>query len=252
MSIFLNNHKIIPTIFPDKTSQVWKIPENYFNQTDINIIDWEFENEAEFIHVAQLVDLINSKCQFKPYLSIPYFPYARQDKEVSNLTTFAKSTFEKLLLSLDVRRIETFDIHSKSNIRHLTNITPQNQVNELLIDLNINVVVYPDKGAKTRYSTLIDHPSITLNKIRDQLTGELQMKGLVEPDAGLFLNGDKVLIVDDLCDGGGTFILATKELQNLGCSDIYLYTSHGIYSKGTQVLFDSGIKRIFNRKGEVK
>lgn len=33
--------------------------------------------------------------------------------------------------------------------------------------------------------------------------------------------------------------------------EVYLYTTHGIYSKGTKILFDNGIDRIFNRKGEV-
>lgn len=55
--IFINDHQITPTIFSDNTSQVWKIdPKIVKNE---NIIHWEFENESELIHVAQLKDLVD-------------------------------------------------------------------------------------------------------------------------------------------------------------------------------------------------
>ena len=62
----------------------------------------------------------------------------------------------------------------------------------------------------------------------------------------------KVLIVDDLTDAGGTFILTAKELLSNGVKEIGLYTTHGIYSKGTEILFNSGITRVFNLSGEVE
>jgi ribose-phosphate pyrophosphokinase len=66
----------------------------------------------------------------------------------------------------------------------------------------------------------------------------------------LELTGKTCLIVDDICDGGGTFVLAANYLHSLGAKNIALYTTHGIYSKGTDVLSDNHISRIFNYKGE--
>jgi ribose-phosphate pyrophosphokinase len=43
------------------------------------------------------------------------------------------------------------------------------------------------------------------------------------------------LIVDDICDGGGTFIGLAAELKNKNAGKLYLAVSHGIFSKG----FDS-------------
>ena len=75
-----NGIEIKATIFPDGTSQVW--------QTGLDLdsdacIDWEFENEAELFHVAQLVHLIkeNPREVYKKtpnvVLNIPYFEYPR-------------------------------------------------------------------------------------------------------------------------------------------------------------------------------
>jgi len=59
--------------------------------------------------------------------------------------------------------------------------------------------------------------------------------------------------VDDICDGGRTFIESAGLLREAYPeADIHLYVSHGIFSKGTDVLFDAGIKTIHTIKGEVK
>src|SRR5689334_7783330 len=107
--IKLNGNEITPTIFPDGTSQVWKLypkPKNL-----VNVVEWKFENEAEFLHLAQLKHLIDSfggKC----FLEISYLPYARQDKETSNETTFALNPFSDLLNSLNFEGVSIFDPHS--------------------------------------------------------------------------------------------------------------------------------------------
>ena len=54
--------------------------------------------------------------------------------------------------------------------------------------------------------------------------------------AGLSRKDKKVLIVDDICDGGRTFIELAKVLRAKGAETVDLYTTHGIYSKGTKVL----------------
>jgi ribose-phosphate pyrophosphokinase len=41
-----------------------------------------------------------------------------------------------------------------------------------------------------------------------------------------------VLIVDDLCDGGGTFTAHASVLLAAGATAVDLYVTHGIFSKG--------------------
>ena len=250
--IKLNNHIINVTVFPDKTSQVWKINTSILEHT-VNCIKWDFENEGEFLQVAQLVDLIRSLSKARITLWMEYLPYARQDKEVSNATTFALPTFCKLLDSLNVDHIVTVDVHSdvpkKLLKTNFTNLVPLSTIERIADKLNTDYIVCPDKGATARYSTQINYPFITMNKERNQLTGELKMSGVVEKEVNL--SNKSVLIVDDICDGGGTFILAAKELHRLGVKEVNLYVSHGIFSKGTTILEEAGIKNIYTKDGKV-
>lgn len=253
MSIKLNGNLIVPTIFSDKTSQVWKV-ENVDNFS--NSITWDFENESEFMHLAQLVQLIR-QVNSVSYISlhVPYLPYARQDKEVSNESTFALKTFASLLNNLGIDRVTAEDVHSNianELIVNFESISPLANIQAALLDLGYPEkeihIVYPDKGASDRYTSLLDNfnDSIVGHKVRDQLTGyitEYNIEGNPE--------GKDILIVDDICDGGMTFKLMTKELYDQGANSVNLYVSHGIFSKGIETLRESGIKRIFTKDGEV-
>lgn len=249
--IKLNNQELIkPTIFPDKTSQVWKVNTESLNDY-VNSITWEFENEAEFLHVAQLSDLVRSlKPNANLTLFVPYFPYARQDKEVSNNSTFALRTFCKLLDSLDFNNIVTNDLHSDvaKHYLKLIDLKPIHEIEMAMLKTKSTVIIFPDKGAKQRYSYL-DFKSLNVEKERDQQTGALMIKG-IEGDTRCIENAN-LLIVDDLCDRGGTFILTAKLLHEFKPNSISLYTTHGIYSKGIDIIKDAGIQRVFNLKGEV-
>lgn len=247
--IKLNDHIIIPTIFPDRSSQVWKLQDGLIQESENHII-WEFEHEGEFIHLAQLCDLIlwHCKVQSTVVLEMPYFPYARQDKKVSNDATFARSTFISLLRALPgIKEYRTLDVHSSlMEGSRFKNESPVSYIKAAIRAVGPTVIVFPDKGASVRYGDLFSaFQTAHCEKTRNQETGEItgmKVIGEVNPT-------DRVLIVDDICDGGRTFIEIAKMLPDV--QDINLYTTHGIYSKGTQVLRDAGIKRIFNRKGEV-
>jgi ribose-phosphate pyrophosphokinase len=254
--IALNSVEIKPTIFPDKTSQVWKIPNL---EGVVFHINWDFENEAELFYIMQLVQLIrkhNSTIDPVIGLRMMFFPYARQDKEITNDSTFALHTFCDILKTLELSYIETQDIHNFSAVAdyalNVKNYTSENEIRDTIACCNTDTLLFPDYGAWDRYkkySLGSKVSKVIADKVRDQQTGRIErltLMGINETDS--FGN---VLIVDDLCDGGGTFIMAVNELKKYNVKNIDLFTTHGIYSKGTSVLFDAGISRIFNRKGEV-
>ena len=43
-----------------------------------------------------------------------------------------------------------------------------------------------------------------------------------------------MLIVDDICDGGGTFVGLVKTFDNLPMSDLFI--THGLFSKGPKIV----------------
>ena len=42
--------------------------------------------------------------------------------------------------------------------------------------------------------------------------------------------------IDDICDGGQTFISLAQSLKKQGAAEIFLYVTHGIFSKGLDQL----------------
>ena len=51
------------------------------------------------------------------------------------------------------------------------------------------------------------------------------------------LEGLTCFIIDDICDGGGTFAGTAKMLKQRGAVKVVLVVSHGIFSKGTSIEF---------------
>lgn len=103
------------------------------------------------------------------------------------------------------------------------------------------VLVSPDAGAYKKVfelGTNLELPVVAGVKHRDsegkidlQFTGDVKDKNC--------------LIVDDICDGGYTFIVLAKKLLEQGAKRVYLYVTHGYFSKGINVLEDCGLSHIF-------
>lgn len=49
----------------------------------------------------------------------------------------------------------------------------------------------------------------------------------------------RFLIIDDICDGGGTFVPIIKQLSEVGRVDMWI--THGIFAKGVDLLFEAGL-----------
>ena len=95
-------------------------------------------------------------------------------------------------------------------------------------------VIAPDKGAHDRAAAaarVMGVPVYTAGKSRDFATGKLSGFHMEDelPAEG------KLLIVDDICDGGGTFI-GLAEATGLPKDRLDLWVTHGIFSKGTHIL----------------
>ena len=253
--LFVNGYKVTPTVFPDKTSQIWKLSEDLITADRISVdrnITWDFEGEHEFIQLVQLAFLLEKLNGVKSLiLDCPFLIYGRQDKEVSNESCFALEAFCTIMGG--IKELRTFDAHNPAFFKDknkcpfkFTNTLPYKEINKIIECSSIDLIVYPDKGATTRYPHLSATESVAAEKVRDQLTGEIT--GMTIPTIKERLS---ILVVDDLCDGGRTFVELAKLILPYKPSNFVLYVSHGIFSKGTKCLFDAGYKKVYTRHGEV-
>lgn len=247
-------HKVIPTIFPDGTSQVWKLPLEGFKY-DVNKIIWYFQSEAELIHLIQLVQLLEEYDINSPEIYIPFLPYARQDKIISNQSTFALNTFMQIIMNAFnfEHVISSLDIHNDDETTGLLNYSASPYIKMAIDESDANVIVYPDAGAATRYQSKFDGiPYVILEKDRDQETGYIRGMKFSEETFHVDIEGKRLLIVDDICDGGATFIGAAKLLCEHEIDKLVLYVTHGIFSKGHHPLVMAGISELYTTKSLIK
>lgn len=229
--IRVNGFDICPTHFPDGSQQVWKLQDALFSNCSEAHIEWKFDGDIELMTIMQLSDLFR-RSGIAVHLSVPYLPYGRQDKAVSNNSCFGLHTFLNMIKHcVQFDSIEVFDPHSLEWLE-----TVLDDVRIYLPDIDklaqgYDYVCYPDAGASRRY--YCERPIIIGEKVRDQATGHITHYSL---DCGDIAN-KKVLVVDDICDGGATFLILGKALA-LKQASSSLYISHGIFSRGQRGIND--------------
>jgi ribose-phosphate pyrophosphokinase len=177
--------------------------------------------------------LAASKNDTKVWLFAAYFPGARQDRS-DGQTPLTKALYWSMF-DLVADRVFTFDMHSNPGQWGVKNYMLEDLVVSREEGPPNAYIICPDAGAMERAQRFaaaseIKTPIIQCEKHRDFSTGKFT-HFTMPPLPGV---GDYV-IVDDICDGGGTFNLLADEFMKDPCgeaSGLGLIVSHGIFSKG--------------------
>lgn len=175
-------------------------------------------------------------------LVIPYFPSARQDRVMVKGEPLSVKVYADIINSLNFRKVLVFDPHSDVTAAVLNNcevVTNHKFIQQVTQKIgNELVLVSPDGGALKKIYKVSEFLGgtkvIECSKSRDISTGKLSGFKIYDAD----LMGKDCLIVDDICDGGGTFAGLAAELRNKNAGKLYLAVSHGIFSKGFDALKD--------------
>lgn len=223
------------------------------------IIESKFPTSADLMEVFLIYSAINEVLNFdgSVTLFLPYLPYSRQDRTCYPGEAFSLYAFAKLLAtqSRNKDRVVTWDVHSEIAERifkqqglDLINVSVEDLLGRFLkkgvtFDPNA-VIVAPDKGARLRASlgakAIGSNEVFYAEKVRNPDDGSISSISFNSGVEGPFsFEGRHVLIVDDICDGGRTFIELAKVLRKENPSSITLYVTHGIFSRGFEVFFDS-------------
>lgn len=201
------------------------------------------------------LQLLSDICQ-PIKIQIHYLMGSRMDRAISPFEPNTLRVVCDTLKTLSNRNIHikdrnTFEVifpHSQSTIDRLEARQRKDlELNFLKMGINriLNnfscskfTIALPDAGAEKRfYNDHIqlmqwyyhDADVVTCNKHRDISTGKLS--GFHCPSQV----GEMAIIIDDLCDGGGTFVGQAKELRKNGARKIGLIVYHGIFSKGQEL-----------------
>lgn len=185
-----------------------------------------------------------------PSIFIPYFPYARQDRVCNAGESFSAKVMTTLINDAFVDHVYIYDPHSDivpsllDNVRVIRNYSfIQSVVRNMLelkdiLPVDKIALVVPDEGAHKKMAALARNIHWTGNvvecqKLRKMSTGEIIDQRVINPEAA---DGKYCLIVDDIIDGGRTFLGLADKLTEAGSKGNFLACSHGIFSHGFKEL----------------
>lgn len=169
---------------------------------------------------------------------VPCLIGARQDRETEANCLPVLHLFLKDIEAMGVREVVTLDPHSPAsylpNLKqmHLHVVAERLKAMRDPLAAPFTGVVAPDAGAGKRaeeFGKVFDVPVYHAWKRRDTRNGTLSNIGIEPVSDGYFL------VVDDICDGGATFLAVADLLKRCDCA-ADLYVSHGLFTKGTEAL----------------
>ena len=214
-------------------------------------INTRINSSDDMMNLCLLVDALRN--MFVSYIEvfIPYIPYARQDRVMVLGEPLSIRVFANILNSLQLNKVFVFDAHSDVSvalINNCINIPNYDMVKHFIDSLQLKeyVLVSPDLGAYKKVDKLASklnyqNEIATGIKIRDLVTGQITKSDVNTAN----LQGKACIIVDDICDGGRTFIELAPALKAKGAGELYFIASHGIFSyNALDRLKEAGFKAV--------
>lgn len=253
-----------PFTFPAGEAHI-KFPETFdYGSYTHFVADIRGHDPQDLFHLAMLSDALDHYGYLNTYsktskngnkyapltVFLPYLPGARADR---GYPAGAEIYHNFLTNVVDPSQVITLDPHSDmmpglwadSMVNTLTIFPVERIIRREVQDGSSDQkaqpyqgVIAPDKGAVKRAqaaATVMGVPVYLADKVRDFETGKLSGFQMVDalPDTGKFL------IVDDICDGGGTFNGLADAIKETNPSvELDLWVTHGVFSHGFDALED--------------
>ncbi|WP_207536869.1 ribose-phosphate pyrophosphokinase [Sabulicella rubraurantiaca] len=165
---------------------------------------------------------------------VPYFGYARQDRKSGPRTPISAKLVANLVTQAGADRVLTLDLHA-GQIQGFFDIPVDNLYAAPLFARDIQsryagrdlMIVSPDVGGVVRARV-----------IAQRLNTDLAIIDKRRPQAGVSevmnvigdVSGRDCIIIDDICDSGGTHCNAAAALMKNGARSVSAYVTHGVLS----------------------
>lgn len=234
------------TVFPDGEPHI-KLDE-LDRKKEYKVI-CRITNPSELFVLAQVGHILKRQGIIFDVV-ITYLMSMRMDRVINFNEAFSLEIVASIINSFNPETVYVFEAHSDRVFKEIKNSKPINLINSskvpFILNSNNTAICFPDYGAFDRYSySSLIPPSadiLCMKKIRDlENKGAIKSMELVNP---VDKNFRTITIIDDLCDGGGTFCWASKILR-----EKYTYAKVNIFVK--HLVNPLGLKRLAETFDEV-
>jgi ribose-phosphate pyrophosphokinase len=180
---------------------------------------------------------------------VPYLAYARQDKMFLSGEGISVETVARMLKAAGVDELVTVNIHSEPALGKFPFPAKTLSAIPLLAEYFVQkgykgaFALSPDKGAMyiaKQAQQVLGGDAGHLDKQRDRYTGQT-----VQTAEGLNVNGQTVIIFDDIISTGGTIVGAAKILRQQGAKHVFCACVHGLLiGDAEKRILDAGVEEI--------
>ena len=220
------------TRFADGEIRPW-VKEDVRDKTVFVLESFSGDMDAHILEMCLMGDAIRRSAPKTMIAVVPYFGYARQDRQHRVGEPVSARVIAKFLEVSKFKEVITIDLHNDAivgffqvPVTHLSALPLlAKEVNTL--HLSDMVVVSPDVGGVKRARNLayiLDVPMVVMEKKRfldrHDESEAFQIIGNVK--------GKSVVIVDDVISSGGTIINGAESLKNAGAKSVTVLVTHAV------------------------
>lgn len=245
--------------FPDGTPNIQiENTDNLIGKKIIFIMDLSDLSKL-FTQLSALI-VVQRKQVLSLDIHIPYFSVGTMERCVTDGEVATAETLSKIISSLcepDNKKpvIHLYDLHALANRFYFDHskctVIMESSIPILkknFCDLN-TIIVYPDDGAHKRFTPFFTkHRQIVMSKTRDGDLRKISVKEYIgfPKNSSIDFKNFKLLIVDDLCQSGGTLLEVISALKELGYTNISCYVTHGVFPKESyKKFYTAGIQNFY-------
>lgn len=227
--------------FPDGEVQ---ITLGEFSHKDEINVKCRITSAEELFILMQVSDILK-RHGMKFSISIYYLMSMRMDRVMSFDRPYTLNIVVNVLDNLGAYRIYLFCPHSSTALdlfryTSVAQINPDGLDNMVDTIFNDYQIVLPDAGAVERTAGDIPEDVVIGEKVRNITTGKIESIKIKNPEV---IDGRPLLIIDDLCDGGGTFVWLAQTIREIDSkADINIVVCHMVNFKGIE-----NLSKNFNR-----
>ena len=213
-----------------------EIQENVRGEDVFVIQSTSFPANDNLMELLIMLDALRRSSARRKTAVIPYFGYARQDRKSSPRTPISAKLVANLITEAGADRVLTLDLHA-GQIQGFFDIPVDNLFAAPLFAADIKaryqgsdiMIVSPDVGGVVRARALATRLNCDLAIIdkRRERAGVSEVMNVIGD-----VHGRDCILIDDICDSGGTLCNATDALVAEGAKSVSVYVTHGVLSGG--------------------
>jgi len=212
-----------------------RIDENVRGEDVFVIQSTSYPANDNLMQLLIMMDALRRASARRITAVIPYFGYARQDRKTDGRTPISAKLVANLISTAGADRVLTVDLHA-GQIQGFFDIPTDNLFGGPVMVDDIKerygrdkiVIVSPDVGRVMRARALakrLNDADLAIVDKRRPEAGKSEVMNIIGD-----VKGARCIMLDDICDSGGTLANAAAALKQNGASSVSAYVTHGVLS----------------------